>query len=108
MTMRAQVIGTRYPRRTHHGEHWLGAQFPILRVVATGTWQLLLIRSRGFILQQFAQSAGSRLMKGCPQRDLDCLQIRPSVLTALRKDTAQQLVYFPRHLLMNRSNRFFS
>ena len=39
---------------------------------------------------------------------LDRLQIGPAVLTALRKDAGEQLVYFPRHFLMDRSSRFFS
>ena len=39
---------------------------------------------------------------------LDRLQIRTAVFMALSKDTAEELVYFSPHLLMDSSSRFFS
>ena len=42
------------------------------------------------------------------QSGLDGLQIDSPVLTPLRKDAAEKLVYLPRHFLMDRSKRFFS
>ncbi len=78
--MRAQVVGAQNLHPPDHGQHGLGAPFPILRRVATGTGQLTLIRSRNFLLQQFAQGGGPGLMKGRPQCGLHGLQIRCALL----------------------------
>jgi hypothetical protein len=76
--------------------------------MATRTRQATLIRCWGFELQQFAQGSSTGLVESSPQGRLYRFQIGPAVLTALRKDTAEELVYFPRYLLMDRSSRFFS
>jgi hypothetical protein len=76
--------------------------------MTTGTRQLTLIRHRRFELQQFSQGAGSGLMEGEPQGDLDGLQIGTAAVSALAEYADQQLVYFPRDLLMDCSSRFFS
>src|SRR3974377_2551316 len=47
-------------------------------------------------------------MESRPQGGLHGFQIGAPVLPALRKNTAKQLVYFPRHFLMDRNSRFFS
>ena len=79
-----------------------------MRVMAARTRQLALIRSRGLVLQQFAQGGGSGLVKSCSQGSFHGFQIGSSVVVPLREDTAQQLVHFPRNLLMDCSSRFFS
>src|SRR5207302_1477393 len=76
--------------------------------VATSARQLTLIRRWGFELQQLVQGGGARLVESRSQGRLYRFQIGPAVLAALGKDTAEQLVYLPRHLLMDRSSRFFS
>ena len=53
-------------------------------------------------------SARTCLVESGSQGRLDRFQIRPAVLPALPKHPTEQLVYFPRYLLMDRSSRFFS
>lgn len=77
-------------------------------MVTTNTRQLALRGRRGFELQQCGQGCGTGLVEGRPQSGLYGFQIGPTTFLALRKDTAEELVYFPRNLLMDCSSRFFS
>src|SRR5258708_3128661 len=108
MTVRAQIVGTRDLYRSQHRQHRLGTLFPILCMMSTRTGQLTLIRSRDLELQQLAQGGCSGLVEGCPQRVLDGFQVGSAVVVPLGEDAAQQLVYFPRNLLMDCNSRFFS
>jgi hypothetical protein len=107
MAALAQVPRTVHTHPAHHGKHWPGAQFLILRPMTTGTRQLKLIRHRRFELQQFRQGAGSGLMEREPQGALDGLQIGAAAVSSLAENADQQLIYFPRDLLMDCSSRFF-
>jgi hypothetical protein len=76
--------------------------------MAARTRQLTLIGSRGREPQQFRESCRAGLVEGRAQEILYGLQIGSAVVPALGKDTAQELIYFPCDLLMDRSSRFFS
>src|ERR1035437_6679529 len=76
--------------------------------LATRTRQLAQILSRDLELQQFAQGGGSGLVKSCSQCIFHGFQIGSAVVVPFGEDAAQQLVYFPRNLLMDCSSRFFS
>src|SRR5438552_5919256 len=108
VTLGAQVVGASHAHRTDDRQDGFGADFLVLGVVATSARQLTLIRRWGFELQQLVQGGGARLVESRSQGRLYRFQIGPAVLAALGKDTAEQLVYLPRHLLMDRSSRFFS
>jgi len=54
-------------RWSEHGEHWLGAQFLVLRVISTRTRQLTLIQRLDGELQQFAQGDCSGLVASRPE-----------------------------------------
>jgi hypothetical protein len=68
----------------------------------------MLIRCRGTELQQFVQGFGSSLMQRGPQAALDGFQVCSSAVASLGEKAAQELIYFPRNLLMDCSSRFFS
>jgi hypothetical protein len=89
MALRTEVIRTQYPRRAYHGEYWPGAQFLVLRMMSTRTWQATLIRGRDFVLQQFAQGGCSGLVEGGSQCALHGFQIGSAAVAALREDTDQ-------------------
>src|SRR5438132_1778565 len=108
VTLGAQVVGASHAHRTDDRQDGFGADFLVLGVVATSARQLTLIRRWGFELQQLVEGGGARLVESRSQGRLYRFQIGPAVLAALGKDTAEQLVYLPRHLLMARSSRFFS
>src|SRR5437660_4718869 len=108
VTLGAQVVGASHAHRTDDRQDGFGADFLVLGVVATSARQRTLIRRWGFELQQLVQGGGARLVESRSQGRLYRFQIGPAVLAALGKDTAEQLVYLPRHLLMDRSSRFFS
>jgi hypothetical protein len=76
--------------------------------MTTSTRQLTLIPQRRFELQQFRQGAGSGLMEREPQGALDSFQIGAAAVSALAENADQQMIYFPRDLLMDCSRRFFS
>ena len=80
----------------------------VLRLMPTRARQLTLIQRRGVELQQLVQGFGPSLMKGGSQGALDGFQICASAGASLGEDAAQQLIYFPRNLLMDCSSRFFS
>src|SRR5688572_7897524 len=103
-----QIVGPRYLDCAHHCENGPGAQLPVLGSVTTRTRPPALISSRGVVLQQFAQGGSTGLMEGAPQCRLHSLQIGSTLFAALRKDSAQKLIHFPRNLLMDCSSRFFS
>jgi hypothetical protein len=54
-------------------------------------------------MQQFAQRGSAGWMEGAPQRRLQRLPIGSTLCVALRKDSAQKLIHFPRNLLMDNS-----
>src|SRR5437660_156794 len=108
LTVGAPIIGTRHFHRAHRGQHRLGAQLPVVRPLAARTRKGALVGRRGRELEQFGQGGGPGPMQGRPQRRLHRFQIGAAVLATLSKDTAQELIYFPRHLLMEGSSRFFS
>jgi len=89
MASRTQVIWTRQLRWAEHGQHWLGAQFLVLRVISTRTRQLTLIQRRDSELQQFAQGGCSGLVESCPECALHGSQVGSAVVATLRKDSMQ-------------------
>jgi len=107
VTVRAQVIGPRYPHATDNGEHWLGAQFLVLGGVTARTRQMAQLWGGRSVFQQFTQGGCSGLMQGGPQGGFHGLQIRSTAFVTLGEDATQQLVYFARDLLMDCSSRFF-
>jgi hypothetical protein len=79
-----------------------------LGVVTAPTAQPTLIRRRGLELEELSQGRGTRLLKRASQGGLDRFQVGPTVLAPLGKDLVEELIYLPRHLLMDRKSRFFS
>jgi hypothetical protein len=79
-----------------------------MRPLSTRARQMALLRGWRFILQQLAESGCADLLQGGSQGAFQRLQIGPTTLSTLRKDSAQQLVYFAHHFLMDCSSRFFS
>jgi hypothetical protein len=75
--------------------------------MSTRTGQQTLIRSRDLELQQFAQGGGASLVESCSQCIFHGFQIGSAVVVPFGEYAAQQLVYFPRNLLMDCSSRFF-
>jgi hypothetical protein len=53
VTLGAQVVGAGDAHWTDDRQHRFAADFLVLGVMATRTWQLTLIGRRGFELQQF-------------------------------------------------------
>jgi hypothetical protein len=76
--------------------------------MTAGAGQSTLIRSRGLELQQFTHGPGASLMQGGTQSALNGLQVGASAVSSLGENAAQQLIHFPRDLLMDCSSRFFS
>src|ERR1700704_1879948 len=76
--------------------------------MTTSAGQLTLIRGWSLELEQLAQGAGSGLMEGAAQGDLDGLQIGASAVSSLGENAFQQMTHFPRNFLMECSSRFFS
>jgi hypothetical protein len=108
MAALAQIPWTVHTDPAHHGKYWPGAQLLVSRLVSTGARQPKLLRRRRFELQQFAQGAGPGPMEREPQGALDGLQIGVAAVSSLAENADQQLIYFPRDLLMDCSSRFFS
>jgi hypothetical protein len=108
VAVRAQVVGTRDFHRANGGQNPLGAQLPVMSLLAASTRNNPLRGGRSGELQQFAQRARSRLLHGRAYRHLDSFQIEMAGLWAALEDQAQQLVYFPPDLLLDRVRRFFS
>jgi hypothetical protein len=54
MTLGTQVVGAGEVHRTDDRQHGFAADFLVLGVMATRTWQLTLIGRRGLELQQFS------------------------------------------------------
>ena len=108
VTVQAQIIWPHDLGWPHGGEHRFGAQFAVVRLLAAGTRNRTLVRSRDGETQQFGQRAGPRLMQGRAHRHFDGFQIQPPALTAAAEDHAQKLVYFARDFLADRFDRFFS
>jgi hypothetical protein len=52
VTLGAQVVGARNAHRTDNRQHGFAADFLVLGVMVTTTWELTLIGRRGFELQQ--------------------------------------------------------
>jgi hypothetical protein len=76
-------------------------------MVAAGARQLALLSRGGLVLQQLTQAGSPGRMQSGAKRTFDGFQIQVAAVPALGKDTAQQLVYFPRNFLMDCSSRFF-
>src|ERR1019366_805394 len=108
VTVWAPVVGTGDFHRAYGGQHGLAAQPAVVGRLSTGTRPGPLVGGRNWELQQLAEARGASPMQGRAQGGLDRLQIRAAVFPALSKDTAQKLVYFSCHLLMDGSSRFFS
>jgi hypothetical protein len=79
-----------------------------LGLMTTPAAQPTLIPGRGLELKELGQGGGPRLMKRPAQGGLDRFQVGSTVLAPLGKDLVEELIYFPRHLLMDRKSRFFS
>ena len=108
MAVRAQVVGARYFHLAHRGQNRLGAQLPVVSLVAARTRDGSLVGGRNWELQQFGQRGCPGLMHGRAHRHLDGFQIQMPRLAATAEDDAQQLVYFARDFLLDRFGRFFS
>jgi hypothetical protein len=108
MTMQAQVVGARHFHHAHHGQDRLGAQFPVMRWVATRTSDDPLVGRRGWELEQFGQNRCPSLVHGGAHQHLGGLQFQVSCLAAAVENDTQQLVYFARDFLLDGFRRFFS
>ena len=108
MTVRAQVVGARYFHFPHRRQNRLGAQLPVVSLVAAGTRKAPLVGNRSWKLQEFGQRRCSGLMHGRANRHFDGFQIQTARPAATIEDHAQQLVYFARDFLADRFGRFFS
>jgi hypothetical protein len=108
MAVRAQVVGARYFHLAHHSEDRLGAQLPVMSLLAARTRNAPLAGSRSGELQEFGQCCCPGAMHGRAHRHLDGFQIQVPRLAAAVEDDAQQLVYFTRDFLADRFGRFFS
>jgi hypothetical protein len=108
VTVWAPVVGTGDFHRAYGGQHGFGAQPPVVCRLATGTRPGPWGGGGSRKLQQLGEARGTGLMRSRAQGGLDRLQIRAAVFPALSKDTAEELVYFSRALLMDGSSRFFS
>src|SRR5215472_3449335 len=108
MTGRTQIIRAGDFHRAQGRQHPLGAQLMVTSALAAGTGHGALLLARGGKVQQLAQRCRTRPVEGRANRHLYRLQIHAALFAPLSKDATQELVYFPRHLLMNRSSRFFS
>jgi hypothetical protein len=108
MAARAQLVGTRHFHRAQRREHGPGSQLVVVREVAASTRNRPLVGCRGWELQKFGEGGSPRPMQGRAHRHFHGLQIDAAVFAPLSKEATQELVYFPRHLLMDRSSRFFS
>ena len=75
VTVPAQVAGARYIHPAHGGENRLGAQFPVVSLVAARTRKAPLAGRWGFPLQQFGEGGGAGLVHRRAHRHLDGLQI---------------------------------
>ncbi len=76
--------------------------------VAARARELPLLDGRGVPLQQSGQGRRAHFVQAAPERRLDGLKIGPASVAPLGEDTGEQRCYFPRHLLMDCSSRFFS
>ena len=92
MTVPAQVVGARYIHPAHDRENRLGAQFPVVSLVAARTRKAALAGRRSFPLQQFAEGGGAGLVHRPAHRHLDGLQIPVACLAPPAEQNAQQLV----------------
>ncbi len=92
MTVPAQVVGARHIHPAHGGEKRLGAQFPVLSLVAARARKTALAGRRSFPLQQFGEGCGAGLVHRRAQRHLDGLQIPVARLAPPAEQDAQQLV----------------
>src|SRR5207245_2671725 len=107
MAVWTPVVGTRYFHLTHGSEHRLGAQLPVMSLMAAGTSNGPLMGGGSGELQQLGQGCCTGLMHGRAHRHLEGFQIDTARLVATIEDHAQQLVYFPRDFLPDRGRRFF-
>jgi len=89
MAVRAQVVGTRYFHPAHSREDRLGAQFPIVSLVAARARNRALVGRRSRELQQFGQRRGAGLVHGRAHRHLDGFQIQTPGLAALLENDTQ-------------------
>src|ERR1700693_675594 len=76
--------------------------------MATTTRPLTLLRGRGLVLKQLAQSCCSGVVECRSQSAFHGFQVGSAAFVALREDAAQELFHFPRNFLMVCSSRFFS
>jgi len=108
MAVRAQVVRPPYFRRAYGREDRLGAQLPIMRLVAASARHVPLVGSGGWELQQMAEGGCPSPMQGRAQGYFQGFQFPTPRLTVGAKDHAQQLVYFARDFLLDGFGRFFS
>jgi hypothetical protein len=78
------------------GPNRLGAQLPVVSLVAARTRQGPLLGGRSWEAQEFGQRGGPGPMHRRAHRRLDSLHIQTAGLAAIVEDDAQQLVYFAR------------
>ena len=77
-------------------------------MMAAGALQLVLVGRRRFVPQQFGQSCGPGLVKGCSQACFQRFQVGSAAVLAFREYTGEQAAYFARNFRMDCSSRFFS
>ena len=82
MAVRAQVVGARHFHHAHHRQDRFGAQFPIMRRVATTTGDGPLVCRRDWELQQFGQDRCPCMVHGGAHQHLGGLQFQMSRLAA--------------------------
>src|SRR5260370_14162251 len=71
----AKIIGPRYFHLSHSREDRLGAQLPVMSLLAARTSDGPLVGRRDCELQELGQSGGSNPMHGRPHHQLRCLPI---------------------------------
>ena len=86
------------------------ADFLVLRVMATTTRQPGRCAASGGAsnCSSSVKAAAPVWCRAARTADFYSFQIRPAVLPALRKDPAEELIYFPRHLPDGSQQPFFS
>jgi len=80
----------------------------VWRLLSARTRYAPLVCRRGLPLQELAERRGPGLVQSGAHRHLDGLPIQALGLAPFAKDACQKAIHFARHLLMDRSSRFFS
>ena len=108
MAVRAQVVGPRGFRLAYRREDRLGAQLPVMRLMAASARHVPQVGSRGWELQQCGQRGCPGSMHGRTHGHLQGFQFPTPRLAVGVEDHAQKLVYFARNFLLDGFDRCFS